>query len=956
MAEFFNETGTGPVPPLGSDGWTADLLADTYTPAQLFNSMSKFSGRIYNYDSELLSLDNFKGWYGLVLQEANEWTDEQLEGYLENFTPVQFYKHYMNNGNKPAITAAQQKIVDDYPAFGPDNPAPVPTPGPDPDPTDPDEDWEQTGNTVELTTGVDVVGPEAEEGFQTTARNDLIEGVVSALPTVGTLNRTDQIDGGAGEDTLSLELKGSFTSGFSGDGYLKNVERLKMENTTNNDVTFNLAGSEDVETVILHANDRAFTLNNAQDTGLTFELTDANAERLYEIKYATGVATASDDNLKLVLKDVGTAKTSTAAAKYVDIKSTDIEELEVVSLGAINYAELAKVDKAESITVTGSGDLNVKNVAASVEVVDASKATGDLTLDLTGATAIKEAKLGSGDDSVIIDALKAPATLDGGEGDDTLTFKGMDASITSATISGFQNIVFEDYSLTTGRTFIADNVTDLEQITVKNGLGAQTLTVADTGLESLDLLITNTGTTSAGTLRLVDVLDLNVTVDADKTATTNAGIAETTILNANQATSLDLTVAADSEYTGNVSAKAALSATLNLEGELGGNILNLGAAESVVINIGFDGELAASTTLNAKSATSLKIDAKGTFTDFADGNLDSLADLTVTGYENVVMNTVEIGKDAQSVVVDATGLKSTSAFQSKVAAYAGEDAGVLIFTGSDMGNTLTIEGGRNVIDVTGSRAENDTVTITKAISGASDITLNLSTISTGDKLILGDNTTQTFDFSTSDVTLIGVNEIDATGTVDLKMKAADISGQDIEFGGSTAFQNMEFIGTDGADTIDFSGVTATLGDATAEYFTIKGGDGADIITAAELVATGVQLIIGGEGADSIYLNADATDASASNNAVVVAYEATTFAGMEAEGKDTIYNFTDGTDVIAFASGLLAASGGTALNATGASVQNLATDANFSGAVDAATSAGIIQITGSSRRHECKLCS
>ena len=65
-------------------------------------------------------------------------------------------------------------------------------------------------------------------------------------PLARTLNAGDQIDGGEGNDTLNVDMQGAF-SGFSGDGFLKNVENVTLTNSGTIARTFSADGVEGVE-------------------------------------------------------------------------------------------------------------------------------------------------------------------------------------------------------------------------------------------------------------------------------------------------------------------------------------------------------------------------------------------------------------------------------------------------------------------------------------------------------------------------------------------------------------------------------------------------------------------------------------------------------------------------------------------------------------------------------------
>lgn len=77
------------------------------------------------------------------------------------------------------------------------------------------------GDTLELTEEADeIVGTE---------NDDTIIAEVAAKAKESTLNAEDQIDGGAGNDTLKVTLENNF-GGFKGDGGVKNVENIELTN------------------------------------------------------------------------------------------------------------------------------------------------------------------------------------------------------------------------------------------------------------------------------------------------------------------------------------------------------------------------------------------------------------------------------------------------------------------------------------------------------------------------------------------------------------------------------------------------------------------------------------------------------------------------------------------------------------------------------------------------------
>lgn len=75
--------------------------------------------------------------------------------------------------------------------------------------------------------------------------------MVSSLSSEATLQAVDSIDGGEGNDTLTLDAKGGFT-GFT-TGFVKNVETITIGNTSTIDRTISTKGITGATTYNLNA-------------------------------------------------------------------------------------------------------------------------------------------------------------------------------------------------------------------------------------------------------------------------------------------------------------------------------------------------------------------------------------------------------------------------------------------------------------------------------------------------------------------------------------------------------------------------------------------------------------------------------------------------------------------------------------------------------------------------------
>lgn len=789
----------------------------------------------------------------------NDWTPEQVKAAIEQggMTVLDHYEEYAGKGDMEAAA---------IPATGP-NPYEVsdqPTPTP--------------GEELTLTTANDKLSPTAEDpAFRTTADADVINGEVKTSST-STLNAVDQIDGGAGMDTLNVAMHNNF-NGFT-DGFMKNVEVVNLTNADSKAYSFSTKNMEGVETYNLKG---AVNLKDVASTDAAVNVADL-ASGAMSVAYTADAVKGTEDALNLGLSNVGTAGEG-KAEKSVSVTAAGIENLNVTASGS-NIVDLSGVKDATALNVAGDGSLKVTNVAAGVKDVDASTATGALNLNLSAATNVESVKLGSGDDTVIVKNIKVDAALDGGAGNDevVLDMKGVtDAVVKQPQMTGVETLTFKDAAVKT--TISGAATTGLETVKVQNLTGE--IVLAEMNNESLNVAFDGV---SAGTVTVADDLALTINAAGDTAATVS------TKITADKASSVSLNVDGKMSYTGTLTATAAteVNIVVNGEGVMGGKVV----ADS-----------ATDVTLAATSSQGVSFGTDSSFKAVQNLNLSALADVSING----------VGGESQTVTVDGAGVKGNLTLN---VADTNVDAADAAVTGSNLGaNTVTIGTGYDTISVTGG-IQDDTVTLEDNFAAATDsevksLTVDLGTVSSGDQLILGASTAGTIDFTGWNVTLNGVDIIDAaatTGSVTLKMDADLLSGQKMTIGSANAFAEADFSGTDGNDTIDFSNITGKV-----TKLVIDAGAGDDVITAANNI-TG-QYIIGGDGADQLYLE---------NATAHIHYNATNATAMDAEGGDHIYGFTSG-DVIEFTKGLLMDSTGSTMSAASSlSVEQVTVSTSFTG--------------------------
>lgn len=379
-----------------------------------------------------------------------------------------------------------------------------------------------------------------------TSGNDSILAV--AATTGATLSAADQINGGAGTDTLKLTIDtlnantvpAASTTGvevievrnvsgnaqtINGTNFIGNtslinnvsVNQLDLINVKTSTVTVqgnntatlgatNIAVSGSIGNAAVAAADsvtQAFTLNIAGGTKGTANIyvDDTNADWTAATINSTGAANT-----------VGVVNLSglQATAATHTIKDLTINAAANLTIGAAGGAEdLTGFDTGatvtNTITVKGAATSVVLNtVAGAVDVIDASGLTaGGVTADISGTT--NEAKFkftgGAGNDTVITDAglTDSAAFIDGGAGVDTLALKTAEAvAAQAARLKGFETLrldgaIAQDVSLLTASAIdkivfnaAGSSVTNLSAAQAANVVVQATPTNLSVGVKGAD--------------------------------------------------------------------------------------------------------------------------------------------------------------------------------------------------------------------------------------------------------------------------------------------------------------------------------------------------------------------------------------------------------------------------------------------------------------------------------------
>lgn len=598
----------------------------------------------------------------------------------------------------------------------------------------------ETGVTVGDTTPPDV--PSTIINL-TNAKDDVLVGTekndtfiaATGNTKVTTLNDTDSIDGGAGVDTLKVELGNDF-KGFNTkkEAGMTNVEIVELTNVASKKaLAFDAKGTDGVETYVLNATKESGfkSITNIIDTDLTVKLNNqAKGELSLGFVKATDEAPElepQDIKLNLELTNVGTKAIPAIGTKsgapevQVIIKSAG-EDLTLNVTGE-NFVDLTEA-ATKTITAKGAGSLTVDGatdggVNKDLTTFDASGVEGNVYADLKAVITDKLTSIqtGAGNDLVWVNVggLNGNVEIDGGEGNNTLYLSGT-ASI-APTISNFQTLNIS----TTGNalediTLAADKITDVTNLVVTTGAANHVL-VADLAPVA-DKLTVDTSLITTSKLTLADEIgELTLNLGAAGIGTGVAGL-----VSAEAAASVAVNV-------GGHKTTAIFTPTPDVKTELG---INEAAEVSFKLKAnksteGKDVETKYTGVIKAATATTLNVDvAKDTIfapADVSSGSdnlLVEIAEVNLTGKGTVdFTKVVKLGNLENAITINAgtTQLKVKELNASDIAI---ESTGNLDFVS---GSTLNAAEGD--INITLSGLGKLTAASGTTIEAKGNITLNL---------------------------------------------------------------------------------------------------------------------------------------------------------------------------------------------------------------------------------------
>lgn len=678
----------------------------------------------------------------------------------------------------------------------------------------------ETGKPFDLT-------PDRDE-VTGTSGSDVIIG--STTDGKVTFTAGDTIDGGAGEDTLKLYSQNNIAKGQQ---FVKNVENLEVfGNATGANGTHDVSAWEGLEKATFKAGAVTKLTANATLTDVVLDDTTGNSELIgdgitnvtvknTDAAHEITVTNATEAHaLNVTLDNASKLDKDDAPTTSVTVKDTAAATLNLTSNGTANNVTLT-ADSAALTALTISGEAALKAVGLSTVTtlasIDGSAAKGDLDLGTLAAatvsvktgegddtftmganTAAIAVATGAGDDDVTLGAnLVKGSTIDLGAGDDSLSMVVANLS-KDATVNGgegYDTLVFTaDADFTNAGNLAAlKATTGFEELGIKAGT-AQTLTVNGATVGFNDFLVAGTNTVTSSittTLTLTGAQNGN-------TVTFAAGTEEITSSNNFKVGTETATIT-----------MAAHNNSLNL---------NLEGSDAAV----------ADATVTATGATTINIDSFGLLEEKAnaatdDNNVLKLtgdnATLKLTGDQDLTLTLTETASLTNGFLVDATGFEAklnvTGSAQGDIIKGSAQadtiwgGAGKDTLTGGEGADQFVLATAASMVGAAGANVN----TITDFTAGVDTFLFDVSGSVTGTALTAVDAILKgvTFTANTAAMAKMAAVVTDTTAVADLDAVYTALT---------TSLTKMAASAANGTATVA-QVVTFTTGDAAGTYLVIN---------------------------------------------------------------------------------------------------------------------------------------
>jgi len=481
-------------------------------------------------------------------------------------------------------------------------------------------------------TGVAYVLTTSSDTLTAGSNADTFSGILTTLSSTGTFQVTDKIDGGAGNDSISLSLATDWT-GFT-TGSLANVETVNITNTSVGARAINAKGVTGVTSYVIDANDASVTLTNvATIPAVTLSNQNPSAAATFSLSYTAGSAptTGTSDAITLSLSDVGRpVVAATATAAKVDavpstITLTDIETANISTSGTTVDIALSTSANLTKLNVSGSAATTIADTGTKLTSYDASAATGATTIVISNGTDgnLSSIKGGAGVDKITVQTadLVGNAVVVGGAGADTLTLDGAGGTVQlqmseveTLALSATSALTFSG-SKTTGLTAVSTSSTNTAAVTMLSmGSGALEFKASGDTVDAGDITTDGTGpvsvTYSASSAQLL-AATTSAVPSADYTASASTGAATVTVGAFVDTTNSTVTASAATSLVVNTTSGKTADTTPVEKTILGGTITATAAKSIAVQSAGLIGGSSAFTTISAAAATTANVQSTG---------------------------------------------------------------------------------------------------------------------------------------------------------------------------------------------------------------------------------------------------------------------------------------------------------------------------------------------------------
>jgi len=674
-----------------------------------------------------------------------------------------------------------------------------------------------------LTTGTDK--------FTGSAGNDTITGGSNALAATDTLQAADQIDGGAGSDTINLSISKNFSGFTVGTGFLKNVETVNITNgATSTPYSFTARAVSDVTAYNVSGPVNLAGLASTSSAVNYSNISGSSSNRDISVGFDTEAVAGSSDKFAVGLTSIGTAPTSATGAPvgWMNLTTSGVETLTLTATGA-NYAALATgTSSVKDVVVNGEGSIRFGDdatggVSSRFTSLDASALKGAVDIQARNATGASSLKGGAGDDTFRImqdgaDAdLAGNAAIDGGAGTNTLRIStgGTGGQTTAFKMSNIQTVRLD--TIGDPLTFSLGNATTpITKITVSDA-AASTSSFAGQGSNAvaIDLAagLTNNHTVTADTTGAVTAAVLTTS-----TATASSRATSADSITASKAASLSLSAPSTTTYNGTVTVSEGTTASITLDGDgamtlFGPALTSLtfkqsSADYSSTLTVGTNAT-AGSATVSKISSLTLEIANAATAVNSDVGNTPNTFDhFTALNTLNVTTSAPLVANTAAAEFGSTENLAALNA-----ATFAGTVRTAALTVGNIGSSTLAYG---VTINSSGLQGKD-----TAAFGDQTDVGLTVGTVSAG---------------ASQAITLnIGGNDGDTVFS-NIAIGSADAANGTITVNavghGDTSADTLK-LGTLAAATVslDFTGATGavTTGAITARAVTVKATDSASTV-------------------------------------------------------------------------------------------------------------------------------